>query len=148
MSVEINILGCGSSSGVPAIGNSWGNCDPKNPKNRRLRSSILIKSNKSSIIIDATPDLRQQLLNANVKKLDAILVTHTHSDHINGIDDFRFLNVIMKKDINLYASENSINEIKKRFGYVFEKLVPEANGFYYKPCLNPKIIKGLSLIHI
>ena len=142
MSVEINILGCGSSSGVPAIGNSWGNCDPKNPKNRRLRSSILIQSDKSSIIIDANPDLTQQLLNANVKKLDAILVTHTHSDHINGIDDFRFLNVIMKKDINLYASENSINEIKKRFGYVFEKLVPEANGFYYKPCLNPKIIKG------
>ena len=75
-------------------------------QNRRLRSSVLIKSKESSIIIDATPDLRQQLLNANVKKLDAILVTHTHSDHINGIDDFRFLNVIMKKDINLYASEH------------------------------------------
>ena len=102
----------------------------------------MIKSKESSIIIDATPDLRQQLLNANVKKLDAILVTHTHSDHINGIDDFRFLNVIMKKDINLYASEHGINQIKQRFGYVFEKLLPEANGFYYKPCLNPKVIKG------
>ena len=89
MSVEINILGCGSSSGVPAIGNSWGNCNPKNPKNRRLRSSILIKSNKSSAFIDATPDLRQQLLNANVKKLDAIFYTHSF-DHINGIDDFDF----------------------------------------------------------
>ena len=89
----------------------------------------MIKSKESSIIIDATPDLRQQLLNANVKKLDAILVTHTHSDHINGIDDFRFLNVIMKKDINLYASEHKINQIKQRFGYVFEKLLPEANGF-------------------
>ena len=104
MSIEINILGCGSSSGVPAIGNSWGNCNPI-AKNRRLRSSILIIVTTTNIIINATPDLRQQLLNANVKKLDAVLITHTHSDHINGIDDFRFLNVLMKKDINLYASK-------------------------------------------
>ena len=78
MSCEITILGCGSSSGVPAIGNNWGNCNPKNPKNRRLRSSILIKNKNTIILIDATPDLRQQLLNANVKKIDAVLVTHTH----------------------------------------------------------------------
>ena len=69
MPIEINILGCGSSSGVPAIGNFWGNCDPENVKNRRLRSSILVKSNQTSLIVDATPDLRQQLLNANVKSL-------------------------------------------------------------------------------
>ena len=77
MAIEIEILGCGSSSGVPAIGNYWGECNPNNPKNRRLRSSILIKSKKTSIIVDATPDLRQQLLNANVTHLDAILVTYT-----------------------------------------------------------------------
>ncbi len=142
MSIEINILGCGSSSGVPAIGNFWGNCNSKNPKNRRLRSSILVKSSKTSLIIDATPDLRQQLLNANVKRLDAVLITHTHSDHINGVDDFRFLNVIMKKDIDLYSSQENIDQIKKKFGYIFEKLVPEANGFYYKPCLNPNIVEG------
>ena len=141
MSIEITILGCGSSSGVPAIGNYWGNCDPSNPKNKRLRSSIFVKTNQTNIIIDATPDLRQQLLNADVKKLDGVLITHTHSDHINGVDDFRFLNVLMKKDINLFASKKSIDEIKNRFGYVFEKLVPEANGFYYKPCLNPNVIK-------
>ena len=118
MSIEIKILGCGSSSGVPAIGNFWGNCNPNNPKNRRLRSSILVKSKQTSLIIDATPDLRQQLLNANVKKLDAVLITHTHSDHINGVDDFRFLNVLMKKDIDLYASKASINEIKKVWLYL------------------------------
>ena len=67
-------MGCGSSSGVPAIGNEWGNCNPKNPKNRRLRSSILIKINNQIILVDATPDLRQQLLNANVRHLDAILI--------------------------------------------------------------------------
>ena len=85
MSIEVTILGCGSSSGVPAIGNYWGNCDPSNPKNKRLRSSIFVKTNQTNIIIDATPDLRQQLLNADVKKLDGILITHTHSDHINGV---------------------------------------------------------------
>ena len=82
--------------------------------------------------------MRQQLLNVDVKKLDGVLITHTHSDHINGVDDFRFLNVLMKKDINLFASKKSIDEIKNRFGYVFEKLAPEARGFYYKPCLKPK----------
>ena len=142
MTIEVEILGCGSSSGVPAIGNYWGNCNPNNPKNRRLRSSILIKSKKTSVIVDATPDLRQQLLNANVTHLDAILVTHTHSDHINGIDDFRFLNVLMKNELNLYATKEIINKIKERFGYVFEELLPEAKGFYYKPCLVPNEINS------
>ena len=137
MKFEITILGCGSSSGVPAIGNKWGKCNPNNPKNRRLRSSILIKYDDKSILVDATPDLRQQLLNANVKNLDAVFITHTHSDHIHGIDDFRFLNLIMNKDLNLYATVDVLKIIRERFGYVFEKLVPEANGFYYKPCLVP-----------
>ena len=142
MSINITILGCGSSSGVPAIGNDWGACNPNNPKNRRLRSSILLKSKNTQILVDATPDLRQQLLNANVTYLDGVLVTHTHADHINGIDDFRFLNVIMKKHLNMYATEKNINEIKKRFSYVFEDLSPQANGFYYKPCLIPNSIDG------
>ena len=113
MTIEIEILGCGSSSGVPAIGNNWGSCNPNNPKNRRLRSSILVRSKEATIIVDATPDLRQQLLNANVKALDAIFITHTHSDHINGIDDFRFLNVIMNKDLNLYATKEVLKKLKK-----------------------------------
>ena len=115
MTFEITILGCGSSSGVPAIGNNWGKCNPNNPKNRRLRSSILIKTPFASLLIDATPDLRQQLLNANVKSLDGILITHCHADHINGIDDFRFLNVIMNQDLHLYATKKNIDEIKKDF---------------------------------
>ncbi len=143
MKLEITILGCGSSSGVPAIGNNWGNCNPENPKNKRLRSSILIKSKDLSILVDATPDLRQQLLNANVTNLDAVLITHCHADHINGIDDFRFLNVIMNKDLDMYATRENIEEIRKRFSYVFEKLSPKANGFYYKPCLIPNQIDGL-----
>ena len=140
MSLEITILGCGSSSGVPTIGNLWGNCNPKNKKNRRLRSSILVKSKNSSILIDATPDLRQQMLNANISKLDAVLITHAHADHIHGLDDFRFLNILMKKHLQLYAKENVILDIKKKFGYVFDELSPKAKGFYYKPCLIPNII--------
>ena len=141
MSISVTILGCGSSSGVPAIGNYWGACNPKNPKNRRLRSSIFIKSKQTSLLFDATPDLRQQLLNANIRHLDAILVTHAHADHIHGLDDLRFLNVLMNSHINLYATKKVILDIKKRFGYVFEDLSPKANGFYYKPCLIPNFIK-------
>ncbi len=143
MKIEITILGCGSSSGVPAIGNNWGKCNPNNPKNRRLRSSVLIKTDKLALLVDATPDLRQQLLNADVRNLDAVLITHCHADHINGIDDFRFLNVIMKKDLNMYATKENIKEIKSRFSYVFEELSPKAKGFYYKPCLIPNEIDGL-----
>ena len=115
MNLSVQILGCGSSSGVPAVGNNWGACNPNNPRNRRLRSSIHVKNDKTNILIDATPDLRQQLLNANITNLDAVFITHTHADHINGIDDFRFLNVLMKKHINLYASEKSIIDIGKDF---------------------------------
>ena len=148
MKIKIDILGCGSSSGVPAIGNYWGVCDPKNPKNKRLRSSILITSErKTKILIDATPDLRQQLLNANVKYLDAVLITHAHADHIHGVDDFRFLNVLMKNHLNLYANKKVLDEIKKKFSYVFEKLKKEANGFYYKPCLVPKTINKSFMIN-
>ena len=147
MDFRITVLGCGSSSGVPAIGNNWGKCDPKNPKNRRLRSSIYVKADKTNILIDATPDLRQQLLNANITNLDAVFITHTHSDHINGIDDFRFLNVIMDKDIQLYATKQNIEEINKRFAYVFEELAPQAKGFYYKPCLIPNEIDGVFKIN-
>ena len=98
-------------------------------------------------MIDATPDLRQQLLNANVKSLDGVLITHCHADHINGIDDFRFLNVIMNQDLHLYATKKNIDEIKERFSYVFEKLAPQAKGFYYKPCLVPHEINGLFKIN-
>ena len=136
------ILGCGSSMGVPRADGLFGKCDPKNKKNYRTRCSALLKTSDENILIDSSPDLRQQLLNAKVKYLDAVLITHTHADHINGIDDFRFLNVLMKKDINLYATKEVLEKLNERFGYVFEKLSPEAQGFYYKPCLIPNEISG------
>ena len=140
--MQITILGCGSSAGVPAIGNYWGKCDPNNPKNQRLRSSILVKSDESQILIDASPDLRQQLLFAKIDYIDAVLITHAHADHIHGIDDFRYLNHLMNKHIDLYAKSDVIDEIRKKFNYVFDDLVPEAKGFYYKPCLIPNKINS------
>jgi len=129
------VLGCGGSGGVPLIGNVWGACNSKNRKNRRTRVSILIKTKKTSILVDCSPDMRQQLLKARVKKIDAVLITHAHADHVHGIDDFRSLNRVMKKDIDLYADKNTLKILKKRFDYVFKPLVPRAKGFYYKPCL-------------
>ena len=142
MSLSITILGCGSSSGVPTVGNNWGKCNPKNKKNYRLRSSILVEHKNTVILVDATPDLRQQLINEKVKKIDGVLITHSHADHIHGVDDFRFLNIVMNKYINLYTNTETLEQIKKKFGYIFEKLHPDANGFFYKPCLRPFIIKG------
>ena len=129
------VLGCGGSGGVPLIGNVWGACNSKNRKNRRTRVSILIKTKKTSILVDCSPDMRQQLLKARVKKIDAVLITPAHADHVHGIDDFRSLNRVMKRDIDLYADKNTLKILKKRFDYVFKPLVPRAKGFFYKPCL-------------
>ena len=125
------VLGCGGSGGVPLVGNVWGACNSKNRKNRRTRVSILIKTKKTSILVDCSPDMRQQLLRARVKKIDAVLITHAHADHVHGIDDFRSLNRVMKKDIDLYADKNTLKILKKRFDYCFKSI----NGY-------PAIVKG------
>ena len=82
--MRITVLGCGSSIGVPSIGNNWGKCDPNNPKNRRRRCSILVESDSSVILVDTSPDLREQLLDANVQKIDGVLFTHGHADHTHN----------------------------------------------------------------
>jgi|TARA_B100001750_G_C15469600_1_gene579053 phosphoribosyl 1,2-cyclic phosphate phosphodiesterase len=129
------VLGCGGSGGVPLIGNVWGSCNPKNKKNKRTRVSILVKSKKTAILVDCSPDMREQLLKAKVKRINAVLITHAHADHVHGIDDFRSLNRSMNQDIDLYADKNTLKILKRRFDYVFKPLVPQAKGFYYKPCL-------------
>jgi len=87
--LQVTILGCGSSGGVPLIGNIWGPCNPNNPKNVRRRVSILVNINNKNFLIDTSPDLRMQMLDAKVKYIDAVLYTHSHADHANGIDDLR-----------------------------------------------------------
>jgi phosphoribosyl 1,2-cyclic phosphate phosphodiesterase len=140
--VRVTILGCGPSWGVPRIGGDWGVCDPANPRNRRRRVSALVEEGGSLLLIDTSPDLREQLLDAEVKRLDAVLFTHAHADHLHGIDDLRSVNWMMQRGIPVYASAQTLTEISRRFGYVFDPVRPEAQSAYYKPVLEPHAVDG------
>ena len=114
------ILGCGTSSGVPRIGNDWGNCDPDEPKNRRTRSSILIESGGDRLLVDCGPDVREQLLAANVSQIDHVIVTHDHADHCHGIDDLRQLAHQLGRAVPFHARPETLRQLAKRFAYIFE----------------------------
>ena len=103
--MKVTILGSGSSGGVPLIGNYWGNCDPKNIKNNRTRVSVLANVNNKNILFDTSPDLRVQSIKNNVDKLDAVLWTHSHADHANGIDDLRQFLWKKKEKLQVFASK-------------------------------------------
>jgi phosphoribosyl 1,2-cyclic phosphate phosphodiesterase len=137
--MRVTILGCGHSSGTPQIALGWGNCDPGNPKNRRLRPSILVENDDTRILVDTSPDMRQQLLTADVNHLDAVFYTHAHADHLHGIDDLRAINRSMERSIEAYADAATWEHIDNRFPYALQPL-PEGTNFYYKPTLNPHVI--------
>ena len=118
--MRVRILGCGTSSGVPRIGNDWGDCDPEEPKNRRRRVSILVEHGGTNVLVDTGPDLREQLLGARVGKLDAVLWTHDHADHCHGIDDLRQVAQHLGYQVLLHAREETLERLRKRFGYIFE----------------------------
>jgi phosphoribosyl 1,2-cyclic phosphate phosphodiesterase len=120
MSLKLTILGSGTSSGVPRIGNDWGSCDPKNPRNRRTRVSILVESATTRILVDTSPDMRAQLLAADVVHVDAILWTHDHADHSHGLDDVRQLYHHRGTPVPGYARAQTLKLLKQRFGYAFE----------------------------
>jgi phosphoribosyl 1,2-cyclic phosphate phosphodiesterase len=138
--VKVTVLGCGSSGGVPLIGSNWGECDPNDPRNRRMRVSILVEDGDTQVLVDTSPDLRQQLLNANVKKLTAVLYTHAHADHCHGIDDLRTVNWLIKKPVDIYADAKTMNDLETRFGYIFHG--KEQSDNYYKPSVKPHIFNG------
>jgi len=135
------LLGSGGAAGVPAIASGWGICDPANPKNRRLRPSILVETDTTRILVDTSPDLREQLLAQQVRHLDAIIYTHAHADHLHGIDDIREVNRAMGRDIPAWGNADVLADITKRFAYVFEPLVPDYKTIY-KPLLTPNEITG------
>jgi phosphoribosyl 1,2-cyclic phosphate phosphodiesterase len=139
--MRVTVLGCGPSTGVPVIGGNWGRCDPDDPRNRRRRVSALVEIGGVVILIDTSPDLREQLLDAGVKRLDAVILTHAHADHLHGIDDLRSVNRLMRSAIPLYADAQTLAEIKRRFGYVLRPV--EEPGRFYKPTLVPHEIKGI-----
>jgi phosphoribosyl 1,2-cyclic phosphate phosphodiesterase len=137
--MRVTILGCGPSTGVPVIGGNWGRCDPDDRRNRRRRVSALVEVGGLILLIDTSPDLREQLLDAGVKRLDAVVLTHAHADHLHGIDDLRSVNRLMRSAIPLYADAQTLAEIDRRFGYVFKPV--EEPGRFYKPTLVPHEIK-------
>lgn len=119
----------------------WGVCDPANPKNRRRRPSILVEAGGTRLLVDTSPDLREQLLAADVWEIDAILYTHAHADHVNGIDDIRSLNFQRRGPLDAYASRQTLDTLEQRFGYVFEPY-GSAQPQFYRPCLRPHEIDG------
>jgi phosphoribosyl 1,2-cyclic phosphate phosphodiesterase len=141
--IEATILGCGSSSGVPRLGGpdgagDWGACDSTNPKNRRKRCSLLVRrksaAGETAVLVDTSPDLREQLLAARVSKLDAVLITHDHADQLHGIDDLRAIAYLMRRKIDFYSDAGTLDRIQRRFRYCFE--MPD--GSDYPPILTAK----------
>jgi phosphoribosyl 1,2-cyclic phosphate phosphodiesterase len=118
--LKLTVLGCGTSSGVPRIGPDWGACDPNEPRNRRTRASILVESATTRILVDTGPDLREQLIAANVSHIDAVLWTHDHADHCHGIDDLRQLAQSRREPVKGYAKRQTLRALQKRFAYAFE----------------------------
>jgi len=137
--MRVTFLGCGSSAGTPSVANGWGAADPNEPKNRRLRPSILVEEGETRILVDTSPDLRQQLLTAGINRLDAVLFTHAHADHCHGIDDLRPVNEAMGAALTAYADTATWASIGERFAYVLEPLSPKV-PYFYKPCLVPTTI--------
>jgi phosphoribosyl 1,2-cyclic phosphate phosphodiesterase len=140
--MRVTLLGCGPSWGIPRIGGGWGACDPANPRNRRRRASALVETGSATLLIDTSPDLREQLLDADVRRIDAVLFTHAHADHLHGIDDLRMVNWLMQEPIPVFAWAETMAEIEARFGYVFGPVKPGRLSAFYKPVLEPHIFDG------
>jgi phosphoribosyl 1,2-cyclic phosphate phosphodiesterase len=142
--MKVTLLGTGGSAGVPMIGGAdgsgdWGDCDPAEPRNRRTRTSIVVEAaDKQRLLVDTSPDMRNQLLDCRVPGVDAVLFTHAHADHLTGIDDVRILNRIANRPLAAYATEGTLSEITRRFGYAFRPWEPP---HFYRPVLEAKPIQ-------
>jgi len=147
------MLGCGGSQGVPSSAGEWGVCDPSDRRNHRTRPSILIEAETASpdpadnpagqistLLVDTTPDLRLQLADAGVRRLDGVIYTHAHADHLHGIDDLRPINKLMGAPIPIWATAQTIGEIQQRFGYAVQPALPGSS--FHRPTLTPHLIGG------
>jgi len=142
MTLTLTILGCGSSAGVPRPALGWGKCDPRNPKNRRRRCSLMVERQSEKgvtrIVIDTAPDLREQLIDAEVDHIDAVFLTHEHADQTHGIDDLRSVVLHMRRRIPVYFNASTAKDIIQRFGYCFERPA----GSDYPPILDRHAIEA------
>jgi phosphoribosyl 1,2-cyclic phosphate phosphodiesterase len=140
--LTFTVLGCGSSGGVPRLGNHWGDCDPTNPKNARRRCSLLVQRHDvggtTTVLIDTAPDLRAQLLDAGIGTLDGVVYTHAHADHVHGIDDLRMVVFNMRHRLQVWADGDTSDALLSRFGYAFT----QPKGSPYPPICELNMIKG------
>jgi phosphoribosyl 1,2-cyclic phosphate phosphodiesterase len=140
LSLRLTILGCGSSGGVPRVGEGWGACDPANSKNRRRRCSVLMErlgsGGATAVLVDTSPDLREQLIGAGVKRLDGVLLSHPHADHTHGIDDLRPLCLAMRRPVEIHMNEQTSRRVTQAFSYIFH--TPDGSSY-------PPIAKELRL---
>jgi phosphoribosyl 1,2-cyclic phosphate phosphodiesterase len=139
--LKVTILGCGSSGGVPRIGGHWGACDPANPRNRRQRCSILAErigaGGRTTVLVDTSPDMRNQLLDAGIGRLDAVLYSHEHADHTHGIDDLRAIALNMRARVPVYLDATTADFVMTRFAYCFETPM----GSTYPPILTARQLR-------
>jgi len=140
--LRFTILGCGSSGGVPRLGGHWGDCDPAEPKNTRRRCSLLVQrfddGGETTVLIDTSPDLRQQLLDTGTGRLDGVVYTHSHADHVHGLDDLRMIVFNMRQRLPVYADADTQSDLINRFGYAFV----QPPGSDYPPILDLHSIDG------
>lgn len=132
--MKVTMLGCGTSVGVPALGRAgWGSCDPTNPKNRRQRCAILVQKDDFNLLVDAGPDIRNQLISVGNPKIHAVLITHTHADHVAGMDDLRTFYWPDEVKIPIYGTKETLDNLKERFNYLFVK--NQKSPSYFVPAL-------------
>ncbi len=136
--MQITILGCGTSGGVPRIGNECGACDPNEPKNRRRRCNILVEDQGSKVLIDTSPDIREQLLDADVGELDGVVWTHEHADQCHGIDELRVLAIRNRQRVEVWGNHLTLDVLMRRFDYCFKQL----DGSPYPAILNAHYIEA------
>lgn len=137
--MKVIVLGSGTSSGVPLVGCDCAVCLSSNPKNKRLRSSCFFEVNGKNILIDTSPDLRQQALTNNIRRVDAVLYTHIHADHIHGIDEMRMYNAWQKASIPVFGEAGTMSHVTRRFDYIFS---PSTSYPSLTPRLEPHVVSG------
>ena len=141
--MRVTVLGCGASAGVPMLGGpdgrgAWGECDPAEPRNRRTRASIVIEEAGGTLLVDTAPELRLQLLAAGIGRVDAVLHTHAHADHIVGLDDLRVLNRIVNRPLEDFALAETMDELTTRFPYAYKPWKPPG---FFRPVLESRVVE-------
>jgi len=148
--LRVKILGCGGSTGVPTLGGAdgrgdFGACDPAEPRNRRTRASIVIEASDGAILVDTGPDMREQILACGVKRIDAIIFTHAHADHIAGLDDVRLLNRLIDRPLTGYATAETALQLQQRFDYAFRPWTPPG---FYRPVIDLRVIEAGDVLEL